>query len=451
MNRRKTEFYVGLFVITGILCTFYLFVTLGSLNFSQDKYYSLHGFFTSVSGLKTGARIEMAGIKIGIVSNMSIDSKQLLAKVEMSINNDIELSEDIIASVKTSGIIGQKYIDILPGGSDIMLGPGEEIYNTESSLDLESIVRKFIYHLNISQYAKFMGNRGNMKKRYCFFIFSMTLIVSLMNLSAFAQDTRSIDPVLSGDCITDLYDSPAANQDTGILTAQNKETVSDEQVPIDELDDDLFDENFDDTKLVSDIADPLYYFNYAIYSFNDFLYFAALKPLAKGYKAITPVGMRKGVRNFFHNLLFPVRFVNSLLQGKVKDAGTEVGIFLINTTFGLAGVHPVAQNDFGLNTSNEDLGQTLGSYSIGNGFYLVLPILGPSTLRDTVGLVGDSFLTPVNYVDPWEARLGIKAFDTINSVSFRLGDYEALKEAAFDPYITFKDAYIQNRNEKIKK
>jgi phospholipid/cholesterol/gamma-HCH transport system substrate-binding protein len=146
MNRRKTEFYVGLFVIIGVLCTLYLFVTLGSVNLSRDKYYPVHGFFTSVSGLKTGARVEMAGVKIGIVSNVSIDKKQLLAKVEFSINKDIELSEDIIASVKTSGIIGQKYIDILPGGSDIMLESGEAIYNTESSLDIESIVRKFIFN-----------------------------------------------------------------------------------------------------------------------------------------------------------------------------------------------------------------------------------------------------------------------------------------------------------------
>jgi len=145
MNRKKTEFYVGLFVMTGILCSICLFVYLGSVNFSKDRY-PVYGFFTSVSGLQTGARIEMAGVKIGIVSNVSIDKKQLLAKVEFSIDKDIELSEDIIASVKTSGIIGQKYIDILPGGSDIMLEAGEEVYNTESSLDVESIVRKFIFN-----------------------------------------------------------------------------------------------------------------------------------------------------------------------------------------------------------------------------------------------------------------------------------------------------------------
>ncbi len=147
MDRLKIEFYVGLFVIIGILCSLYLFVNLGGVNFNKDKYYPVYGFFTSVTGLKTGARIEMAGVKIGVVSNVSIDKEQLLAKVEFSIDKDIALSEDIIASVKTSGVIGQKYIDIMSGGSDIMLVSGEEIYNTEASLDIESIVRKFIFYM----------------------------------------------------------------------------------------------------------------------------------------------------------------------------------------------------------------------------------------------------------------------------------------------------------------
>ena len=146
MDKRKIEFYVGLFVIIGILCTGYLFAVLGEINFIKDKQYQVYAFFTSVSGLKIGARIEMVGVEIGKVLNVSIDKERLQAKVEFSIDQNIELSEDIIASIKTSGIIGQKYIDILPGGSDIMLESGEEIFNTESSLDLESLVRKFIFN-----------------------------------------------------------------------------------------------------------------------------------------------------------------------------------------------------------------------------------------------------------------------------------------------------------------
>ncbi len=111
----------------------------------QDKRYPVYAYFSSVSGLKPGASVEMVGVEIGAVSNITIDDKRLVAKVEISIDKSIQLSEDIIASIKTSGIIGQKYIGISPGGSDIMLEPGDEIYNTESSLDIEGLVRKFIF------------------------------------------------------------------------------------------------------------------------------------------------------------------------------------------------------------------------------------------------------------------------------------------------------------------
>lgn len=145
MNKRKTEFYTGLFVLAGIICSLYLYVNIGSLKLKND-FYSVYAYFNSVAGLKVGARVEMAGVKIGTVSDITIDKKQLLAKVEFHIDKNMELQEDIIASIKTSGIIGQKYIDILPGGSDIMLEPGEEIYHTESTLDFESMIRKYIFN-----------------------------------------------------------------------------------------------------------------------------------------------------------------------------------------------------------------------------------------------------------------------------------------------------------------
>ncbi len=145
MNKRKIEFYVGLFAVAGLLCVGYLFIVLGEVNFIKDKQYQVYANFSSVSGLKLGAKVEMVGVEIGTVSNITIDTKRLVAKVEMSINKNLQLSEDIIASIKTSGIIGEKYIGISPGGSDIMLEPGEEIYNTESSLDIEGLVRKFIF------------------------------------------------------------------------------------------------------------------------------------------------------------------------------------------------------------------------------------------------------------------------------------------------------------------
>lgn len=145
MNKRKIEFYVGIFAAIGLICVCYLFVVLGEINLIRKNQYTILANFSSVSGLKIGARVEMVGVEIGSVSKIGIDKEKMVANVEFKIDKNIELSEDSIASVKTSGIIGQKYIEISPGGSDIYLESGEEIFHTEASLDIESLVRKFIF------------------------------------------------------------------------------------------------------------------------------------------------------------------------------------------------------------------------------------------------------------------------------------------------------------------
>lgn len=286
-----------------------------------------------------------------------------------------------------------------------------------------------------------------MKNKFCFTIFLIVFGVIVFSTGVDAQDQFSNSGILiEMEYPEVLMAANIQTQPKNMMVAENTED------PDAEEDEDFVDDFSDsDTPLeVDQIADPLYYFNYAMYSINDFLYFAALKPIATGYKYITPDFLRKGVYNFFHNLLFPVRFVNNILQGEISDAGSEVGIFAVNTTFGVLGLIQVAQNHFDMKTTDEDLGQTLGSYTIGNGFYLVLPILGPSSLRDALGLVGDSFLTPLNYVEPWELSLGLKVYDSINDTTFRLGDYEALKAAAIDPYVALRDGYVQYRKQKIK-
>lgn len=146
MNRRNIEFYVGLFAVIGLICCGYLVAVLGEIDLISNKRYTVWANFSSVGGMKNGARVEMVGVEIGAVTDITIDTEKMVAKVEMEIDNGISLTEDSIASVKTSGIIGEKYIEISPGGSDIMLEPGEEIYDTESALDIESLVRKFIFH-----------------------------------------------------------------------------------------------------------------------------------------------------------------------------------------------------------------------------------------------------------------------------------------------------------------
>ena len=139
------EFYVGFFVIVGLACTAYLVFVLGEAGLFKEEKYPLYAYFTSVSGLSGGASVEMAGVPIGRVESVDLDTERMLAKVTLLINTKVRLSADVIASVKTSGIIGDKYIDIAPGGSGNTLKPGEVIYNTEAAIDLESLVRKYIF------------------------------------------------------------------------------------------------------------------------------------------------------------------------------------------------------------------------------------------------------------------------------------------------------------------
>lgn len=203
---------------------------------------------------------------------------------------------------------------------------------------------------------------------------------------------------------------------------------------------------------VTPIADPIQPFNRSMFHFNDKLYFWVLKPVAQGYNMIVPEKARIGVRRFFINLTTPIRFVNAMLQFKFRYAGIELSRFFINTTVGLAGFMDPARERWKLFKHEEDFGQSLGFFGAGPGFYINWPILGPSSVRDTIGTVGDFFLTPTSYLFPHD-QLGVvavNAYNRVNETSLEIGTYEALKEGAFDPYISLRDAYHQHRENMIK-
>ncbi|UCF93532.1 MAG: VacJ family lipoprotein [Desulfobacterales bacterium] len=241
----------------------------------------------------------------------------------------------------------------------------------------------------------------------------------------------------------------SAVQWSNALAQQNQESTGDVSSNDDEYEDDEYaDDEYDDETAL--IADPLYGFNKGVYYFNDKLYFWLLKPVARGYKAVVPVEIRTCIRNVADNLRFPIRFVNALLQGKVRKAGSEFGRFFINSVVGLGGLADIAHNYPALNTSQEDLGQTFAVWGFGNGLYLNLPLFGPSSARDAIGRLGDTFLDPIWWlIDATVTRIAIRGGETVNETSFRIGDYEALKEAALDPYIAIRNAYVQNRNKLI--
>ena len=193
-----------------------------------------------------------------------------------------------------------------------------------------------------------------------------------------------------------------------------------------------------------DPRDPFEPFNRAVYSFNETLDRAILEPVAKGYRAVLPQFLRSSVSNFFGHLGDIMVAVNNVLQGKFTRAYTDFGRIAINTTLGVGGLFDVA-SEAGIEKNVEDFGQTLGWWGAGDGAYLVLPLLGPSTTRDAVGRVGDYFTDPVNYVDPTRAANLLRGTRVVNLRAELLGASTVLQTAALDPYEFVRDAYLQRR------
>jgi len=205
----------------------------------------------------------------------------------------------------------------------------------------------------------------------------------------------------------------------------------------------------DSSQYSEDIADPLEPINRVFFAFNDKVYFWALKPVATAYGFFVPEWGRTRIRNVFDNIHAPIRLVNALLQLKMHKFGSEFARLVLNSTVGIAGLFDIASRHPELKTSEEDLGQTFGFYGFGEGFYFVLPFLGPSSLRDAAGKVGDSFLDPIGYITPLRDAVAVRSLDQVNDTSFNIGRYEDIKESALDPYISIRDIYKQYRRNKI--
>jgi phospholipid-binding lipoprotein MlaA len=257
-----------------------------------------------------------------------------------------------------------------------------------------------------------------------------------------SEDIIELKYILTGDSPKNL-----AKEHQVAESDANKSHEDDEDEDFEE------DEEFDDE--VVDINDPLYAINYAFFNLNDILYVVIMKPAAQTYNFFIPVEFRTVISNFFYNLRFPIRFVNSLLQFKGIKATKELGGFLLNSTVGLAGLGEVASH-WDLKPSPEDLGQTFGYWGAGNGFYIMYPILGPSSLRDSARFIDSFFLDPVSWLQynkfggySWRTTLAITAYDKFNELSLQYEDIDALKAAALDPYVGFRDAYVEHRNKLI--
>ena len=210
-------------------------------------------------------------------------------------------------------------------------------------------------------------------------------------------------------------------------------------------------EDFETTIYEDEIYDPLEGINRAVFGFNNVADRVILEPVAKGYKKLPPP-IQSGVGNFINNLKLPLAAVNQLLQGQGKNAAESTGRFLVNSTIGILGLVDVADN-IGLEQKEEDFGQTLATWGVGDGFYIVLPLFGPSNVRDTTGMFMTMMTDPINAyaVNQGEAwaipmRTAVNATDQRSQI---IDEVNALRDNSVDYYASVRSSYYQNRKAAI--
>lgn len=288
-------------------------------------------------------------------------------------------------------------------------------------------------------------------KKYRRYIIWPVMVISFLFLPLEANNTQ--DPY-------DVYIVPSAYQDvTADYEVYRLATADAPAMDFPESFENDFADEFEtsQTPSLNSAYDPFSSYNRAMTDFNDFVYVEFLTPAAKRYRDNTPDGLRMVMGNFFDNITFPIRFANNLLQMKTTQAAEELGRFLVNSTIGLFGFFDPASSE-GLEQHPEDFGQTLGYYGVGSGFHFVLPILGPSNLRDIVGMSADSWISPVSYyhgreynlLENQEQSMGARALETLNLRSKDPDAYEKIKTDAIDLYPFLREAYEQNRQKQIK-
>ena len=184
--------------------------------------------------------------------------------------------------------------------------------------------------------------------------------------------------------------------------------------------------------------------NRIIYGFNDVLDRVVLKPVTKGYETVVPPAFRQAISNVFDNLALPGVILNDFLQGKGRQGLADSGRFFVNTVFGIGGICDVATKA-GLEKHEEDFGQTLGVWGVPQGPYFILPVFGPTTIRDVWSLPFRAFTTPMNYAQNGDLILGVRILDGIDQRSRASGAIAARDESAIDPYTFTREAYLQRR------
>lgn len=218
--------------------------------------------------------------------------------------------------------------------------------------------------------------------------------------------------------------------------------------PIDASEESAFSSDLYADEEGSEIYDPFEKINRGTFWFNDKCYFYLVKPIARGFRVV-PTPVRTGLGKMFDNLKSPLRAVNALFQLKFKQAMDETTRLVVNSTIGVAGFYDPAASYWQIKKKDEDFGQTLGYYGIREGFYVVIPLLGASNVRDGLSLIPDSYADPLPWFVGSKTALALNCGQIVNRVSLDKDTYESIVDEQLDPYLFVRDAYTQNRRAKV--
>ncbi|MFA3791914.1 VacJ family lipoprotein [Aliiglaciecola sp. SL4] len=250
--------------------------------------------------------------------------------------------------------------------------------------------------------------------------------------TAYIKSVCLISILIISGCSSNQVDQvsakPPSNQEIVINTSQGEQVLTPTVVTYDPV-------TFDD---------PLESINRPIFAFNDVVYRYFLIPVGKGYDAVVPDPVQTGIGNFFSNLREPLNLLNNLAQGEGKKSGTNLGRFLINSTVGLLGLFDPADAWFDMPEETTTIGDTLASYDVGYGNYLVLPILGQSDFRNAFSTLGESLLSPVHVISDTPESTYLQGLDGFNDFVPTAPSYEELRAQSDDPYTFFRNLYLQS-------
>ena len=194
------------------------------------------------------------------------------------------------------------------------------------------------------------------------------------------------------------------------------------------------------------VSDPLEGMNRKVFHFNTKLYRWVLRPISKSYAVVAPKPVRVCLERLFTNAKFPSRAVNNMLEGRFRSAGVETARFMVNSTVGVAGLFDPAM-DWKLKKQPADFNQTRGAYGIPSGIYLNLPFMGSSSVRGTLGMIGDAALNPTYYFSiPIAVSVGEGSLKTLNTTSLHIEEYDGLMDATLDPYVAARSAYYEDKS-----